>query len=132
MNKQQIIQELQEKYPGKPIICLPEEDPTEIICEIGPIEGGSRAIAVIDESVLHFHLRTTEVYKVLKGQLTVEYDSSDKACVLNLKDKVLNEGDTFKIYPGTVHKAKGDACWVEVDAFPAWSPEDHYLVECED
>ncbi len=45
MNKQQIMQQLREQYPGKEIICLPEEDPTEIICEIGPIEGGSRAIA---------------------------------------------------------------------------------------
>lgn len=36
MNTQKIIQELQEKYPGKEIVLDSEDNPTEIICEIEP------------------------------------------------------------------------------------------------
>lgn len=129
MNKDRVIQQLSEKYPGKEIICMPDDDPKEIICELGPIEGGSRAIAVIDESVLHYHLRTTETYRVIQGELLVQTDSSDKVCLVNLSDRILKEGETLTIHPGTLHKAKGNETWIEVDAFPAWTPEDHHPVD---
>lgn len=134
MNKRQIIKQLKQKYPGKKIICLPKNspNPSEIICELGPIDGGSRAIAVISRSELHYHRRTTEIYRVLKGELLIEYDSTDKACVFNPSRKRLNPGQSFTIHPGTLHCATGDAVWVEVDAFPAWTPDDHHLVHLAD
>jgi|GEM_PF-1415001 len=129
MDKQRVIQQLQNKYPGKKIICLPEDNPKEIICELGPIEGGSCAIAVIEASDMHYHLRTTEKYHVIKGELLVETDSTDKAGCINLTPRRLSEGETLTIYPGTIHCATGNETWVEVDAFPAWTPNDHYVVD---
>lgn len=132
MNKQQIIEQLQAQFPGKKIICLPEDNPREIICELGLIEGGSRAIAVIEASDLHYHRRTTETYRVLQGELLLEYDSTDKSCILTLSRRRLREGEKFTIHPGTIHCATGDAVWVEVDAFPAWTPKDHHIVHVSD
>lgn len=128
MNKRKVIRQLKQQYPGKNILCIPPTGRAkEIICELGPIEGGSRAIAVIDESEAHVHFRTTEIYDPLEDGLTLQYDSSDKAGCLSLTDKVLKKGETFTIRPGTVHKAKGKAVWIQVDTFPAWSPDDHHL-----
>ncbi|MBX9772109.1 MAG: hypothetical protein K2X29_12100 [Candidatus Obscuribacterales bacterium] len=132
MNKNRIIQELEKTYPGCKIICLPEDNPREIICELGPIEGGSRAIAVISASDLHYHLRTIEKYRVLKGELLVETDSRDKAGSIILTPRRLAEGESLTIYPGTIHCATGNEVWVEVDAFPAWTPDDHRLVDLAD
>ncbi|KKR48351.1 MAG: hypothetical protein UU14_C0005G0083 [Candidatus Roizmanbacteria bacterium GW2011_GWB1_40_7] len=38
MNKQLVVSYLQKEYPKKNIICIPEENPNEIICEIDPTE----------------------------------------------------------------------------------------------
>lgn len=122
MNKAKIVKYLQEKYPGKKIICLPEIEPTEILCEIDPTEehlGRSVAISIIDTSVPHKHLKTTEVYIVTEGELHV---------FLNGKENVLFEGDSLTIPPGTIHWANGNETWITVTATPGWTKEDHVLV----
>ncbi|PIZ00385.1 hypothetical protein COY62_02860 [bacterium (Candidatus Howlettbacteria) CG_4_10_14_0_8_um_filter_40_9] len=68
MNSKKVIQELKEKYPEKDIVVNPQE----IVCEVDPENG--KAIAIIDNSKPHFHKYTTEIYKVLKGELTILID----------------------------------------------------------
>ena len=123
MDAQSVIKELQAEYPGKPIKCLPEESPSEIICEFEPPEehpDWSRAMAVIDKSKPHFHRVMTEVYSVIRGELKL---------YVNNEEYVMYEGQSWQILPGQVHWAEGNATWVEVYASPAWTSDDHVLVE---
>jgi mannose-6-phosphate isomerase-like protein (cupin superfamily) len=123
MNKRQIITELEEKYPGKTIICLPEDNPTEILCEIESTADHpeySNAISVIDSSVPHYHNKLTETYKVLKGSLKVFVDD---------KEHSLSEGAELVIKPKQIHYAIGDETWIECRSAPGWVPEDHILVD---
>lgn len=118
MNKAKVIKELQAKHPGKNIVCLPEDKPTEIICELEPELG--LALAVIDKSAPHQHLKMKEFYKVIKGELTVFLDG---------KEKKFKEGEHLEIKPPTVHYAVGDETWVDVFSDPAWDERDHLLVD---
>src|SRR5688500_7239142 len=106
-------------YPGKHIVALPEEDPTEIICEIDPADEHPEygtAIAAIKASVPHYHKKATETYKVLRGDLKLFVDD---------QQHVLEVGDTFVIKPEQIHYAEGDFTLVEVVSRPGWTPEDH-------
>ncbi len=123
MNAKQIVTELQEKYPGKTIIQIPPKNPTEVICEIKPTSeypGQSRAIAIIDESIPHFHIKTTEKYTVLKGALILTAEG---------KDHHIPEGQSYIIRPMQHHSAKGDSTWAEVVSTPGWTPDDHIIKE---
>lgn len=122
MNKQSILSQLKEQYPGKKILSLPEDNPTEFLCEIEPTSDHpeySVAIAIIDKSSPHVHHQTTETYKVIKGKLTV---------YKNDQSFELNEGSTLVITPGEVHWAQGDETWVECLSEPGWTSEDHILI----
>jgi mannose-6-phosphate isomerase-like protein (cupin superfamily) len=122
MNKQSIMSQLQKKYPGKNIVLNNEEHPTEIICETDPASGhpdNSIAVAVIDQSIPHYHIKATETYKVLKGDLTVQ--KGDESVQLK-------QGDELTIEPGIIHSAIGNAAWVEVRSEPGWAVEDHIEV----
>lgn len=123
MDAELVIKELQEKYPGKRIVCLPESNPSEIICEFDPADEHpewSMALAVIDKSEPHFHRKMTEVYNVVRGELKL-YVGHD--------EYVMYEGQSWQILPGQVHWAEGNGTWVEVYASPAWCQEDHILAE---
>lgn len=122
MNIQAIISQLQKEYPGKFIIQNHPTDPTEIICEIEPTSEHSdysTAIAVIDRSIPHYHLKTTETYEIIRGQL--------KLTVAD-EEHTLKEGGSFTIHPGQRHFAEGNETWVRVTSHPGWTKEDHYLV----
>jgi len=121
MNIEKIINELSKKYPGKKIIKNREENPTEIICEVDPASNHPEkgiAIAVIDKSEPHYHKKTTEKYKVLKGKLIIN---------INGQDYKLQEKEELVIKPGSIHYAIGDETWVEVYSEPGWLSEDHIL-----
>lgn len=121
MDAEKITSELSRRYPGKKIVKNDEGNPTEIICELGPTNsGGSMAVAVIDRSKLHFHHRTTETYKVMRGELIVSVDGQDHK---------LKEGESMVIEPGSKHSAVGNETWVEVYSHPGWTAEDHILAE---
>lgn len=123
MDAQQVIKELQQQFPGKNIVRLPESDPKEIICEFDPPDEHpewSRALAVIDKSQPHYHRKMTETYMVVRGELKL---------FVNNEQYVMYEGQSWTILPGQVHWAEGDATWVEVYASPAWCAEDHVLAE---
>lgn len=121
MNSRQVINQLKEKYPGKNIIALPENKPTEILCEVDPTSEHpeySNAVAIIDKSKPHTHHKTAETYKVIKGKLILHVGE---------KSKELNVGDTHTIKPGNVHWAEGNETWVECYSEPGWTFEDHIL-----
>ena len=119
MNTEKVITELSQKYPDKKIIKNNDENPTEILCEIDPATEHperSIAIAVIDKSEPHYHKKSTETYKVLKGDLTIK---------INNEEHKLKEGDTLVIRPDNIHYAIGNETWVEVSSEPGWTQEDH-------
>lgn len=123
MNKQKVIDQLRQKYPGKNIIALPDNEPTEILCEIEPTSEHpeySVAIAVINRSVPHVHNKTTETYKVIKGEAKLVVDDIEHE---------LKKGDEFVIKPGSIHSAFGDEAWIECKSEPGWTPEDHILID---
>jgi mannose-6-phosphate isomerase-like protein (cupin superfamily) len=123
MNVGRVISELEIRYPGKRVLVNDSENPTEVICEVEPASKNpsrSVAIAVLDATFQHFHRKTTEVYKVIKGTLTI-----NKAG----KEYVLKKGDSVKINPLEHHTAEGHETWVEVTSTPAWTSKDHILVK---
>lgn len=124
MNTAQVVKELEEKYPGKKIIKNDKDNPTEIICEIEPASDHpewSKAIAVIDQSIAHYHIKATEHYTIIKGTLTLIVEGE--------KNYRLPEGQSFIIHQMEHHSAKGDSTWVEVQSTPGWKIEDHRLIE---
>lgn len=125
MNVKNIIRQLQNLYPGKNIIENKNKDgiTTEIICETEPTSDHpdyDKAIAVIDQSSCHYHLKTTEEYLVLKGKLTVVIDGEERE---------LFKGQNLIINPGQCHSAKGDSAWIECVSRPGWTPEDQIAVK---
>lgn len=116
-----VIKKLQELYPGKSIVKNNDLHPTEIICEIEPASAHpdySIAIVVLDKSIPHVHQVTTELYEVLKGELTV---------TVNNRDHVLQEGDKLTILPGEFHFARGNETWFKTTSSPAWTLGDHII-----
>ncbi len=121
MNIEEVINELSKKYPDKKIIKLPEDNPTEILCEIDPVANHpekSVAIAIIDRSEPHYHKKAVETYKIIKGELTI---------FINNQEHKLKEGDRLTVKPGEIHHAIGDETWVEVYSELGWTQEDHIL-----
>lgn len=123
MNVAQVIEHFQQSYPGKTIKKLPEANPTEIICEIDPTSDHPDydvAVAAIKDSHPHYHRKTTEVYRILKG--TIMLRAGDETVILH-------EGESYTIKPGTVHSARGDFTLLEVTSRPGWTVEDHIIVQ---
>jgi len=122
MNAKIIIQTLQKKYPGKTILKNDEKTPTEIICEIEPNKNHldySIALVVADKSIPHYHKKTTEEYKVIKGKLKV---------FKGKKSFVLKENQSIIIEPGVVHYVEGDETWFFTTSYPGWTLEDHIVI----
>ena len=123
MNIEKIISELSQRYPAKKIVKNTEQNPSEIICEIDQAADHPEkdiAIAVIDKSESHYHKKSTEIYKVLKGKLTLIVDNQEYK---------LKEGDSITIKPGQIHSAIGNETWVECHSEPGWTSEDHILID---
>lgn len=123
MDAKTIVDELTQLYPGKLIKQLPPDNPSEIVCEFDPKEAHpdfSVAVAIIDRSAPHFHKFTTEIYNVVRGTLVLHVDN---------EEYTMYEGQEFRVTPGRVHWATGDATWVEVYCSPGYTPDDHHLVE---
>ncbi|MGC9605410.1 MAG: hypothetical protein ABSF56_01485 [Minisyncoccia bacterium] len=124
-----MIRELAERFPGKKIVCLPEKDPTEVICEIDKDPAGkwSVAVAIIGASKPHHHNATYETYRVIRGSIRFFDDSAS-----GRHGRVLTPRTGFEtVGPSMVHSACGIGRPAEVlvIANPAWTPEDHHLRE---
>jgi mannose-6-phosphate isomerase-like protein (cupin superfamily) len=106
--------ELLRDYPDARIKVA--DDKAEMVAEID----GYLAIAVVERSQQHFHSRTKEIYRVLRGTLHV-------AC--GGRGYLLRQGESITIDPGNIHfaRAAGLPAWLEVRSDPAWTVED-YLV----
>jgi mannose-6-phosphate isomerase-like protein (cupin superfamily) len=120
MDSERIIAELRKEFPGKNIVRIPEEDPKELIVELGPVsEKESIAVAIIDRGPRHLHRVTTETYVVQTGMLRVHVD-----------DRVVElwPGQRLRIDPGQVHWSEGHATRLLVYAEPAWQAEDYIPV----
>jgi len=123
MDTQKIVKEIESKYPGKKIILDPQDNPTEIICEIEPTEEHpekSVALAVVGWSKPHYHKECTEIYEAIKGELTVYKEG---------KAHVLKEGERVTIEPGVVHNVEGDEAWFLTYSNPGWRRDDHIVLE---
>lgn len=121
MNIPGVIEELKKKYPGKRILLNNRLNCTEILCEIEPTADHpaySEVVSIIDKTDLHHHTSTKEVYKVVKGVLSLVIDG---------RQFVLNEGQSLTIEPGQTHQATGDETWVKVNSKPGWKKSDHKL-----
>jgi len=119
----EIIARLKREYPGKSIVLNPEVNPTEILCEIEPSSKHSEyseAIAYINSSSPHRHLKATETYKVESGRLTLYLDGVSKT---------VSEGQSAVIKPKVIHWADGDWAKVWVRSEPGWTFEDHLQVD---
>ena len=108
MNVPKVVSLLRKKYPGKQIIKNKNihGKVVEILCEIEPTEDHpeySRAIAVIDSSILHVHKKLTETYKVIKGELLV-FMADDNISI--------KKGESHTMKPGEIHANLGNETWV--------------------
>jgi mannose-6-phosphate isomerase-like protein (cupin superfamily) len=116
---ERIIQSLKEKYPGKKAFDLDGRE-SQFVCEVEPTEDHpqyDRAIEVIINSKPHKHLKMTQYYSVISGNL--ELHVGDR--VINLKP-----GEKYTVEPNNVHFAKSnDEAWVEIYSTPGWTKEDH-------
>jgi len=123
VNKQKVINQLKDKYPGKTIIPLPDEMPLEILCEVDSSSGHpeySVAVSIIDKSDLHYHKKSTETYKVLEGELDLFIDGIPHH---------LKSGESIVIKPYSYHYAVGNETWIECRSEPGWTVKDHLLVK---
>ena len=107
--------ELLKAYPGCRVKVA--EDKREMVAEISD----GFAVAVIERSLPHFHLRTREVYRVLRGILYV-------AC--GGRGHVLQKEDTIVIEPPQIHfaRAAGEPVWIEVESVPPYTADDHFIL----
>ena len=121
MDAAAILAEIKAEFPGRPIVCLPPERPTEIVVEIERTTKQSVAIAFLERSRPHGHHHTTEEYVVERGVLRVHLDKAHRT---------LSTGESITISPHCVHWAEsvGAPARVRVTATPPWMPEDHILV----
>lgn len=116
------VARLEREFPGRTVIRLPEDEPTELVCEIEQTAAPDQsvAIAVIDASRPHVHRETIEVYLVEEGPLFVTVDD---------RCYTVETGGSLVIRPGQVHFARGVAARVRVIAAPAWRASDHTIVK---
>lgn len=124
MDTKKIIEKLNQLYPGKQVFLNKDKlgKVVEILCEVEPATDHpeySFAIAVIDNSSLHYHKATNEKYRVVEGSLRLYIDGN----LVNL-----SSGDEYTILPGHEHRAEGKETWVEVHSEPGWTFSDHILV----
>ena len=120
---ERILNKLKEKYPGKECYDLDGRG-LHFVCEVEPASEHPEydtAIEVIIQSKPHKHLKTTQRYTVLSGNMELHVD--DK--MIHLK-----AGDKYVISPGKVHWAtSSDETLVELRSIPGWTKEDHIVVD---
>ncbi len=120
-----VIAELEATYPGKNIFCVPENNPTVIICELERTAEYSKIIAVTEISDKHYHEKITESFRVLRGRLEVWTICNDKKY-----REVLAPGLSTSVGPKVVHWTVGvdeyEDTWVEAVCVPPWTKEDQH------
>ncbi|MFC1600620.1 hypothetical protein ACFL25_00915 [Patescibacteria group bacterium] len=117
-----ILRRLKKKYPNTKSYDLDGRG-KHFVCEIEPVDEHpeyDRAIEVMISTRPHKHLKMTQYYTIIFGNLDLYID--DK--VIKLKT-----GDKYTVATGKVHWAKSNGeCWLEIYSEPGWTKEDHILV----
>lgn len=119
MDIQELLESLRREFPGRNI-DTPSQG--EAVVELDRDPDSSTAVAFIKRSDPHYHRERTETYRIEVGMLTLYVDGELVTLI---------SGDEFVIEPGKVHYAEsqlGGFIRVRVITKPAWSPEDHILV----
>jgi len=123
MNTERILEKLEKTYPDKNIVLAPsEENCTEIIVEVEPTADHperSLTLAIVGKSEPHYHNKSTEVYEVTKGELTLHIEK---------EAFILKGGAKKTIKPGQVHYVEGNETWFLTHSTPGWTFKDHILV----
>lgn len=123
MKVEELLKELKSKYPNKNIVLDPPKNPTEIIVEIEPTEDNpesSIALAIVGKSRPHYHKKSTEIYEVIKGKLTLHIGN---------KEKSLKKGQKATIKPNVIHWVEGNEAWFLTHSKPGWTFKDHIVTE---
>ncbi|MDX1765318.1 MAG: cupin domain-containing protein [Candidatus Saccharimonadales bacterium] len=121
MNIDEVVEEIKSQYPGSNIVIQDEDGYLEIIVEVEPTADHpeySRAVIVAGKSRPHFHKRSTEIYRVLRGKMKVAVDGRIHELVA---------GDEITIKPGQVHSLAAERVWFEAISRPGWTKDDHFL-----
>ncbi len=118
-----IINNLKRLYPEKSIFENKDSGgiTREIICEVEPTSkhpNYSLAIAVIENSIPHYHKVIKEEYEVLKGELVMHLGNGKQ---------ILRTGDKITIGPNIVHWVEAKSAWIKCVSKPGWTIEDHFL-----
>ncbi len=117
-----ILRELNTKFPKAKAYDL-DGNKNHFVSEIEPVTEHpeyDRAIEVIISSRSHKHLKTTQYYTIISGDL--ELHAGDNIVKLH-------KGDTYVVKPGTPHWARSDnEAWVEIYSKPGWTKEDHITI----
>ena len=116
-----IISQLKEKYPNTKAYDLDGRG-LHFVCEVEPVDEHpeyDRAVEVIISSKPHKHLKMTQNYTIISGELE-----------LHVGEKTINLhfGDKYTVYPNNMHWAKSNECWLEIYSKPGWTKEDHIVV----
>ncbi len=123
--RQRILKQLRDKYPGSAAYDL-DGNGKHYVCEVDPVSKHAeydRAVEVIISSKPHKHLKMTQWYTILSGNL--KFHSGEE-------EILLKPGDKHTVMPGTIHWAEsvgGTECWLELYSEPGWTKEDHILLD---
>jgi mannose-6-phosphate isomerase-like protein (cupin superfamily) len=116
-----ILKQLKAKYPKAKSYDLDGRG-MHFVCEVEPVTEHpeyDKAIEVIIESRPHKHLKMTQNYTILSGNLELHIGKE----VIPLKP-----GDKYTVLPNNIHWAKSDnECWLEIYSKPGWTKEDHII-----
>lgn len=118
---ERIIHQLSKQYPNKPTYDLDGRG-LHFVCEVEPVSEHpeyDKAVEVIIDSKPHKHIKMTQYYTILKGNMELHYKNG----IINLKEE-----DKYTIEPNNIHWAKGDECWVQIHSIPGWTKEDHIVI----
>ena len=110
-----ITRELRQAYHKANLV---RSSQTEIIAEIEP----GKAIVVLGRSVPHFHLKTTETYRLLKGHAMM--------IMGGVAEPV--SGISRSVPPRCIHSCLSvtdEPAWIEVISDPPWDAEDHFEIQ---
>lgn len=119
---ERILKELSANYPDKKAYDLDGRG-LHFVCEVEPVDEHpeyDRAVEVIISSKPHKHLKMTQKYKIISGELDLYLDDD----IVHL-----SKGDTYTVKPNIVHWAESpEECWLEILSEPGWTKEDHIVV----
>ena len=122
---ERILNEIRRKFPDKVSYDLDGRN-LHFVCEVEPVTEHSeydRAVEVIIKSRPHKHLKMTQWYTIISGELTLHVGEETIA---------LQAGDKYTVNPGLVHWAESvgeKECWLELYSEPGWTKADHIVVE---